>query len=137
MKKTNRRMLCAGWVAMLSLSATLNAQTTWYVDLDATGANDGSSWSDAFVDLKSGLLFAASGDAIQVAEGAYTPDQGSLLRTATFAVSGQSVLGESQEWARRILTCATSTPSPPCSAATCWETTARASPIAVTTVFTW
>jgi len=101
MKETNRRMLCAGWVAMLSLSATLNAQTTWYVDLDATGANDGSSWSDAFVDLKSGLLFAASGDAIQVAEGAYTPDQGSLLRTATFAVSGQSVLGESQEWARR------------------------------------
>ncbi|MCP4351024.1 MAG: hypothetical protein GY795_36620 [Desulfobacterales bacterium] len=45
-----------------------------FVDADATGANNGSSWTDAFVELQSALDFALPGDEIWVAAGIYTPD---------------------------------------------------------------
>ncbi len=44
-----------------------------YVDADATGAGDGSSWTDAFTGLQPALETAGSGDQIWVAEGIYTP----------------------------------------------------------------
>jgi probable HAF family extracellular repeat protein len=47
-----------------------------YVDGDATGANDGSSWDDAFNYLQDALATAWSGDEIRVAQGVYKPDQG-------------------------------------------------------------
>lgn len=84
MRVTGWVRIIAGWIAIAVLSVALGAQTTWYVDQDATGANDGSSWDDAFVDLKSGLLLASGADEIHVAEGVYKPDQGSMLRTSTF-----------------------------------------------------
>ena len=45
-----------------------------YVDIDATGgANNGTSWTDAFTDLQSGINAAASGIEVWVAEGTYLP----------------------------------------------------------------
>ncbi|MDB5282207.1 MAG: C-terminal target protein, partial [Bacteroidota bacterium] len=44
-----------------------------YVNLNATGANDGSSWSDAFTDLTSGIAAGASGTSVWVAKGTYYP----------------------------------------------------------------
>jgi hypothetical protein len=44
-----------------------------YVDIDATGANDGSSWADAFTDLQDGIDLAVSGIEVWVAEGTYVP----------------------------------------------------------------
>jgi len=64
-----------------------------YVDKDATGANDGSSWSDAYTDLQGALAAAGSGDDIWVAEERYKPTSGTA-RTATFQLkSGVALYG--------------------------------------------
>ena len=45
-----------------------------YVDIDATGgANNGTSWADAFTDLQDGIDLAVSGIEVLVAEGTYIP----------------------------------------------------------------
>ncbi len=46
---------------------------TYYVDADATGANNGSSWADAYYSLQSAFAVAEFGDEIRVAEGIYKP----------------------------------------------------------------
>jgi len=58
------------WLGMLWL-LPVNGQI--HVDLDATGANNGTSWADAFVDLQDALAVARAGDQIWVAEGMYRP----------------------------------------------------------------
>ena len=61
-----------------------------YVDADAVGNNDGSSWIDAYNFLQDALVAASSGDEICVAEGIYRPDEnavesyGTSNREATF-----------------------------------------------------
>ncbi|MBN2268983.1 MAG: hypothetical protein JXN61_00115, partial [Sedimentisphaerales bacterium] len=55
-----------GWRAIL--------RSAVYVDKDATGANNGSTWADAYNYLQDALMFAAPGDEIRVAEGVYKPD---------------------------------------------------------------
>jgi uncharacterized repeat protein (TIGR01451 family) len=62
-----------------------------FVDRDATGEDDGTSWTDAFFTLQSALDIAASGDEIWVAEGVYTPTNTSA-RTATFQLLDGVVL---------------------------------------------
>ncbi len=68
-----------------------------YVNATATGANDGTSWADAFVSLQSALEVAQAGDQIWVAAGVYKPtareDPGDP-RSATFRLlSGVKVYG--------------------------------------------
>jgi predicted outer membrane repeat protein len=54
----------------------VQAATTIYVDADAVGLGNGSSWDDAYNDLQTALSFAVSGVEIWVAEGVYYPDKG-------------------------------------------------------------
>jgi hypothetical protein len=51
----------------------LPRQLTYYVDADAAGANNGSSWADAFNDLQDALAVVVAGDEIRVAQGIYKP----------------------------------------------------------------
>jgi len=62
-----------------------------YVDIDATGANAGTSWTDAFTSYHSAVSLAVSGVEIWVAEGTYVPGG---MPTSTFGVkSGVRVFG--------------------------------------------
>ena len=70
----------------------------YYVDDDANGVNDGSSWTDAYRYLQNGLAAAWSGDEIRVAQGIYKPVEGVGImpgsRTATFQMkNGVTVKG--------------------------------------------
>ncbi len=71
-----------------------------YVDADATGANNGTSWADAYQHLGYALKNASSGDDIHVAQGIYRPSDGHVAipdfdrRTTTFQLkSGVAVKG--------------------------------------------
>lgn len=65
-----------------------------YVDDDAPGVNDGSSWGNAFTDLQAAIAMAKTGDEIRVAQGIYTPTQDPSDRDATFELKdGVSIVG--------------------------------------------
>jgi predicted outer membrane repeat protein len=64
-----------------------------YVDDDASGGGDGTSWKTAYADLNQALDQAVSGDQIWVARGRYLPTSGQD-RTAAFVMKkGVSILG--------------------------------------------
>jgi hypothetical protein len=64
-----------------------------YVKADAIGANDGSSWDDAYRDLQTALGAADTGDSVWVAVGTYKPTAGTS-RTATFLMkNGVALFG--------------------------------------------
>jgi len=70
----------------------------FYVDDDATGENNGSSWADAYNYLQDALAAAWRGDEIRVTQGVYKPDQGVGItpgdREATFQLkNGVTVKG--------------------------------------------
>ena len=91
MHTTNLRIRFAALVLLL-MTATTSVGKIIYVDDDAPGANNGTSWIDAFRYLQDSLVDANDGDEIRVAQGIYTPDRGEGVtagdRGAIFALKG-------------------------------------------------
>ncbi|MDH4240302.1 MAG: right-handed parallel beta-helix repeat-containing protein [Phycisphaerae bacterium] len=93
----NTALTVLAFLVVLGASTTAGGQII-YVDDDADGANDGSSWTDAFNFLQDALATAYYGDEIRVAQGTYKPDQGAGItpgdREATFQlINGVTLKG--------------------------------------------
>ena len=105
--------ICESWESKCNCPEDCPQPRIIYVDADANGLNDGSSWADAYNYLQDALAAAASGDEIWVAQGIYKPDQGGGItpgdRGATFQLKngvairgGYAGFGESDPNARDI-----------------------------------
>jgi predicted outer membrane repeat protein len=70
-------------VATPTYTPTVIHPARLYVKWNASGANNGISWGNAYRDLQSALAAASSGDEIWVAAGTYKPASGAN-RSATF-----------------------------------------------------
>ncbi len=70
-------MLAVGGCALATLCihtpAIAVTAPVLYVDADAMGAGDGTSWTDAYTDLQDGINNANSGEEVWVAAGIYMP----------------------------------------------------------------
>ncbi|MBN1806627.1 MAG: right-handed parallel beta-helix repeat-containing protein [Sedimentisphaerales bacterium] len=81
-------------LCVMATVSTAKAGEIIYVDDDAVGANNGSSWENAFTDLQDAIMMAQGGDEIRVAQGIYAPTREPLDRDATFDLKdGVSITG--------------------------------------------
>ncbi len=60
-------------IFLLGMTNMVNSQTIRYVKHDATGNNNGTSWTNAYTILQSALTAASSGQQIWVSAGTYQP----------------------------------------------------------------
>jgi hypothetical protein len=94
---------------LLSFSiAQLPAQTTFFVNHSASGASDGSSWANAFIQFQQALAVAQDGDEIWVAKGTYKPatnnDRAAFYNLPSGVkvyggFAGTEILREQRDWA--------------------------------------
>ncbi|MGA2499316.1 MAG: right-handed parallel beta-helix repeat-containing protein, partial [Tepidisphaeraceae bacterium] len=74
-------------------STTLTVLPVIFVDASAVGANNGTTWADAYTSLAAGLAQAVSGSEIHVADGTYKPTT-TTDRTISFQLkNGVRILG--------------------------------------------
>lgn len=93
-------------VGLLAITSPLFGQPVVYVDDNVTGANDGSTWEDAYVDLQDALDHAATSGGrvseIWVAAGTYRPTKltnPADPRSATFQpLNGVGLYGGFAGW---------------------------------------
>ena len=84
------------WTLVLFLLLAVpaaHAQPVIYVDGDATGASDGTSWTDAYTDVQTAIANATAGDSLWIAEGVYTPASASDSIAFTGSKDGIAIFG--------------------------------------------
>ncbi len=94
-KSKSQYWLVVSVLLLSSLYASAMGKTI-YVDDDATGANNGSSWENAYVYLQDALADANAAEKpveIHVAQGIYTPDQGDGITRGDIYVEFQLING--------------------------------------------
>ncbi|NNF43190.1 MAG: right-handed parallel beta-helix repeat-containing protein [Phycisphaerales bacterium] len=91
------RLTTGAALAALLLATTTSPAATLRVDASlASGANDGSSWEDAFqgtLGLQNALAAAVSGDQIWIAGGTYLPAIGAPRSASFFLKTGVEIYG--------------------------------------------
>jgi predicted outer membrane repeat protein len=86
------RTLICSLVLTLLLIASNSFSTVIYVKWDATGANNGTSWADAYTDLQTAIGAATPTDDIWIAAGTYKPT-GGTDRTIAFEIDNRNLFG--------------------------------------------
>jgi predicted outer membrane repeat protein len=71
----------------------IEAPAIIYVDHNATGANNGISWANAYTDLQSALAAASAGDEIWVVAGTYKPTSGTDRAISFTLKNGVAIYG--------------------------------------------
>jgi len=100
-KKTKRATILVTSIILLSVLCPSSEAKIIYVDNNAAGLNDGSSWMSAYVYLQDALADASSTEEpveVRVAQGIYKPDEGTGVargdREATFQlINGVTLKG--------------------------------------------
>ena len=85
LKQLETRVLIPAMFAIAILSTLVQARVV-FVDTDARGANDGSSWPDAYLSLQDALQSSTMSDEIRVAQGIYRPDQHTVRARGGYAL---------------------------------------------------
>jgi len=84
LKKVTQQVVTLFFLFCLTYSYA-QAQSILYVDISASGNNNGTSWSDAYTDLQDALSVANTKDTIWVATGTYYPTP-TADRTISFQI---------------------------------------------------
>jgi hypothetical protein len=98
-RKVRTMLGLAGFLLAIQCLSVSAAMAVVYVNSNATGAGDGSSWADAFTDFQAGIDAAVGGSEVWVVAGTYYPTSspyvaGGTDRLLHFALkSGVAVYG--------------------------------------------
>ena len=86
MKNTKNPKVCLAVLTFFLVFVSTVSAKIIYVDDDADGANNGSSWTDAFNYVQDALTDAQTGDEIRVAQGVYRPEHLYGSREVSFVI---------------------------------------------------
>ncbi len=78
---------------LFGTASPVAAAGTIYVNVNAAGSNNGSSWANAYTSLQTALVAASSGDQIWVAAGTYKPTTNSDRTISFHLKTGVAVYG--------------------------------------------